>query len=460
MKTRLLYIFIAIICSAGATAQQHLVLSLDYCRTMTDSNSTSVCNAILDVEAAKAQRGEALAEYFPKVSASAFGFYSLNPMIEIGIKDILGESEFTNNLQTIIDKIGPELGINTVYRTMQRGAVASVSLMQPLFAGGRIVAGNRLASLGLEAATLKRDIATRTAHEQVDKDFWQIVALQEKEKTLEALSIMLDTIQRDVTSAYEAGIASNTDLMQVELHRSELEVGRIQLTNGLRLAKMNLLNGMKADYSYIPRPDSDVPYIDSISLDGTLDHLQAPDIYYVDEETIAVTQEETRLLSLAVEAQQLQRRMALGEALPQVAVGANYGYSYMLDKGKWNGAVYAVVQVPISDWGKKARNLQRLDRQIQKAENDQEYLSEQILLQIRQLWLNANASWQQMLVTRQSLDLAQANADQSIAYYRAGMIPLSELLQAQTTLTQANEAYIKQAINYITDLNAYLYRTK
>lgn len=460
MNNKLCHIIIILLLLPVAVNARRVELSVEQCRALADRNNTTVRNAQLDVEAAVAQRGEALAEYFPKVSASVFGFYSLDPMVEIGIKDILGESQFTDRLQSIIDNIAPELGINSVYRTLQRGAVASVSLMQPIFAGGRIVAGNNLARLGVEAAHLKRDIAARSLHEQIDRDFWQVVALQEKERTLASLAVMLDTIHRDVQSAYNAGLASSTDLMQVELKRSELRVGQIQLTNGIRLAKMNLLNGIAMEYSYIDRGSDSIPFIDSIFFNGSLSTLLPPEEYYVPEEQVALSQEETRLLSIGVKAQQLQRRMVLGEALPQLAVGANYGYSYMLENGKWNGAVYAVLQIPISDWGKKARNLQRLDRQIEKAENDQAYLSEQILLQIRQLWLNLTSSWQQMQVTKQNLRLARSTVDQSLAYYRAGMIPLSELLQTQSSLNQANEAYITQALNYSAALNSYLSRVK
>lgn len=454
------YIAVLLLLLSNAALAQRVDLTLDQCRVMSRNNSADVLNADLAVEAAEAQRGEALAEYFPKVSASAFGFYSLYPMVELGLADILGQSQFTDNLQAIIDRLAPELGINTSYSTLQRGGVAMVSLMQPVFAGGRIVAGNKLAKLGVEAAVLKRDMAYRTSDETLDMNFWQVVALQEKQHTIETISAMLDTIYRDVESAHQAGLASNTDLMQVELKKSELRVGQIQLTNGIRLAKMNLLNTIGMNYSYIDRSTDSIPYLDSIFFSGSLANMLPPENYYKTEESIASEQAEMKLLDLSVRAQQLQRRMVLGEALPQIAVGANYGYSYMLEQGKWNGAVYAMVQVPISDWGKKARNMQRLDRNIEMAENDRKYLSEQILLQIRQLWLNLTSSWQQMVVSRQAVDMAKAAADQSMAYYRAGMITVSELLQSQTSLANANEAYINQAIEYTKALNSYLSRVK
>lgn len=452
-------LLLAVAFATNANAQGRVEITINDCRKMANERSAQMRNADLDIEAAKMQREEARAEYFPKVSVAAFGFYALDPMLEIGVQDLFGKTEATAKLQEALDKIAPDLGLNSVYRTLQNGAVAMVSLMQPVFAGGRIVAGNKLSVLGVEAALLQRNIAARTSDEQIDQLYWQVVSLQEKQNTLMQVQSMLDTIARDVRSAYDAGLAANTDLMQVELKQSELRVGQTQLDNGIRLAKMNILNGIGMNYSYIERGDESYPFIDSISFVGNLDGLMSPDEAYVPENEVAARQEEMRLLELSVDAKRLERRMVLGEALPQVAVGANYGYSYMFDKGMWNGAVFAVVQIPLSDWGKNARKMQRFDKQVEKAENDRAYLSEQILLQVRQLWLNLTSSWQQMQVTRQSLTVAEENFAQTQSYYRAGMVALSELLQAQTQLSQARESYIQQSLAYATALNAYRYRT-
>lgn len=453
-----LFIAFTVVVDIGAQ-NGRVEVTVEDCRKMAGEHSVQMRNADLDVEAAQMQREEARAGYFPEVSAYAFGFYALDPMLEIGVKDLFGKTEATEKLQEALDKIVPELGFNSVYRTLQNGAVAMVSFMQPVFAGGRIVAGNRLSLLGVEAAKLQRNIAARTSDEQIDRLYWQVVSLQEKQNTLMQMKSMLDTICRDVRSAYDAGLASNTDLMQVELKQSELSVGQIQLDNGIRIAKMNILNGIGMNYSYIQRDDEAYPFIDSIRFVGNFNEMLSPEDVYISETEVAARQEEMRLLELAVDAKRLERRMVLGEALPQVAVGANYGYSYIFDKGNWNGAVFAVVQIPISDWGKNARKIQRFDIQIEKAENERVYLSEQILLQIRQLWFDLTSSWQQMLVMKQSLVLAESNLDQIFAYYRAGMVSLSELLQAQTQLSQARESYTSQALEYATALNAYRYRT-
>ena len=460
--------YVALICltlfccaqSSFAADTTKIYLTLEQCREMALENNADIKNAELDLQAAKAQRQEALAEYFPTVSANAFGFHALDPMIEIGVKDILGNSTAADNLNYIVEQLAPQLGISPTYTTMQHGYMASVSLIQPVFAGGRIVNGNRLAALGVDAASTKKNIVRRTTTEEVEKNYWQIVSLEEKLSTLGSLSAMLDTLQRDVSSACAAGLATESDLLQVELKRNELKSGRLQIENGIRLAKMNMLNSIGMAYTPYPQDNTDsIPCIDDIVLSDTIGGLNPPMAYYMDEADVAVAQDETRLLDLSVSAKKIERNMVIGEALPEIGIGAPYGYSNFLDRDNLNGAVYVSVKVPISDWGKKARKIQRYDSQIRKAENEKEYLSSQIELQIRQLWFNLETSWQQLQVSRESIATAEASVRKLAAHYRAGLVPLSELLEAQTQLQQCTDNYTDQCIAYRTTLRAYLDRT-
>ncbi len=464
MNSKLKYIIIACITLFAqhslAADTTKVYLSLKQCKEMALENNVHIKNAELDVQAAKAQRQEALAEYFPTVSANAFGFHAIDPMIDIGIKDILGNSAFSNNLQYLIDQLAPHLGIPATYQTMWYGGMATVSLTQPIFAGGRIVNGNKLAVLGVDAAKTKKNIAVRTTTEDIEKNYWQIVSLEEKLATLGELSAMLDTLQRDITSACAAGLATESDLMQVKLKHNELKSGQLQMENGIHLAKMNLLNAIGMAYDPYSRENSgSLPHLDDIELKDSIDGLNPPIAYYKDEISVAASQDETRLLDISVAAKKIEKSMTIGEALPEIGVGASYGYSNFLNKDNMNGAVYVSVKVPISDWGKKARKIQRYDSQIRKAENEKEYLTSQIELQIRQLWLNLETSWQQLQVADESIVTAKATVNKLSAHYRAGLIPLSELLEAQTQLRQCMDNYTDNCIAYRTALQEYLNRT-
>ena len=228
------------------------------------------------------------------------------------------------------------------------------------------------------------------------------------------------------------------ELLQVKLARNELLSGEVQLRNGLRLAKMNLLNSIGMDYTVISaNAGEDRPYIDSVVLEAGQDTPLPPDNYYIDEESIAASMEETRLLELQVEAAGLQKKMALGETLPQVAVGATYGYYDFTGRGDFNGLAFATVQIPISDWGKTSAQLKRLQTQVDKAAAQRDYLQAQLVLSVRQSWVELTSCWDQYQLALDSEAAAEASFGRVRSNYEAGRVTVADLLQSQASLRQA-----------------------
>lgn len=438
MKKTVLAALAALTCIAAPA--QELRLTLEECREMALQNNSSAVGAALDLEAARYQKQEAFAEYFPRVSAMGFGFWAFDPLLEIGVKDIFGNNDFSNNLQGLIDSYAPMYGLPTSYTTLSRGYLAGVSVMQPLFAGGRIVNGNRLAALGVEAAGLQQEVQRRSTSDEIEGYWWQVVSLQEKRELLAGSKEFVDTLFRDVTAAYEAGLVTEDELLQVKLARNELLSNEVQLDNGLKLAKMNLLNSIGQSYTVISANASEErPYIDSIVLADEEGLPGPPEVYYADEESIAASMEETRLLELQVEAAELQKKMALGEALPQLAVGATYGYYDFTGKGDFNGLAFATVQIPISDWGKTGAKMKRLQTQVDKAASQRDYLQSQIILGVRQSWVELNSAWSQYQLALNSEAAAEASFGRVERNYEAGMVTIAELLQSQTSLRQTSD---------------------
>ena len=284
----LAFLVSALICGHKALAQEKTEVSLDQCQEMAMEHNPYILNSQLDILAAQARKREALAEYFPKVSVNALAFYAFDPILEIGLTDIMGDNDFANNLNSLLEGFAAQYGFNTQYSTLKKGMTATVTAMQPVFAGGRIVNGNRLAALGMEAARLKQEIQLRATSEDVEKGYWQVLSLEEKMKTLDQMQGLVDTLYRDVNAAVQAGLATENDLLQVRLKKNELRSGKIRVRNGIRLAKMNLFNSIGLEYNpYSTIRNDSVPYIDDIILSDRLTDLESPDTYYRPEEEVA-----------------------------------------------------------------------------------------------------------------------------------------------------------------------------
>lgn len=439
-------------------------LTLDSCLALARANNKELQRARLDVDKAQAVRDQARTKYFPQVSASAAGYYSLHPLVEVGADD-LGNASVRDLLNTLYGNYGVALGLENTISLFQYGYTAGVTALQPVYMGGKIVAGNRLAEVGVEAAQLQTEVTERDILEQVEESYWLVVGLTEKRATVESVTLLLDTIHRTVEVAVDAGLALRTDLLQVESKQSEIRSKAIQLDNGLRLAQRALWQSMGVSPGLRSAENTPNHYTDSTVLSSVADSLNA--LPEAPGEGFGNSPEH-RLLALQVDAAELQRRMTLADALPSVAVGAHYGYSYLqanilrdgLSSQTGNGAVFVTVSVPLTAWWETGHKLREQRVAVEQARLQQEQMGELLDLRTQQAYdrmqeayaLVAEASLRQESC-RETARLMQVN-------YQAGMATITDLLTAQTALLQAQNDLTDARIAYRVNTRRYTDLTK
>lgn len=444
-KTTILTAALCLLALNGAAQERYI--SLQECIDLSHSNNPDVVNASLDMRAARAQKQEVFTNWFPSVSVTAGGFHALNPLLKVGLEDVLGSTDAANNLRYYAETVAGLSGVNTEWNMLGTGYAAALSVQQPIFAGGRIANGNALAALGVKAAEVKNEMAVRDNDDTVTSKYWTVVSLGEKKKALQQGIDLVASLQKDVEAAVDAGLAKQSDLLQVKLQANELGTTMKKLRSGERLAKMDLFNAIGMEYSVLG--------LDEMKLSDGFDGLQAPENYYQDEESVAASMSESKLLEMSVESKKLEKKIALGEALPQVAVGASMGYGQVIGDPRGNGLVYAMVKIPISDWAKTSRKLQRSQVEIEKAQNDKDYLERQLLLKVNMDWISLQNAWSQMMDSDEAVSLSELLEQQKREEYDAGMCTMTELLKTQSDLQTAKSAYVDSAVEYLNALSAW-----
>ena len=444
-KTEIL-VLAAFLLALNAGAQTRSI-SLKECLDLSHSNNAEVVNAAIDSRIAQAQRQEVLSLWFPTVSASAYGFQAIDPLVKVRLEDVVGNNDAANNLKYFINSAAGLNGLSTEWSFLGHGYIGGLNITQPLFAGGRIANGNALAVLGVKAADIKSDMALRDNEGQVVGKYWAVVSLSEKKKALQQGLDLIHSLEKDVAAACEAGLARESDLLQVRLKAKELESQMIKLKSGERLAKMDLFNFVGMDYKVLD--------LDDMTLSDTFDELLSPDNYHQDEHSKAASLDESRLLEMSVEAKKLEKKMAIGEGLPQIGIGATAGYVRMIGDPRPNGIVYAMVKIPISDWGKTSRKIKRCQYEIDKAENDKEYLDKQLLLKVSKEWMDLQSAWDQKEAAEDAVAISEMIETQKHKEYEAGLCTLSELLQCQTELQSVRSAYFDSLVEYCNALETW-----
>lgn len=444
MKKSLLIGMVIVLCCLSATAQT--VYSLDSCKAMALRGNLTVQNKRLLVESAAEVKKGAFTKYFPSVSAAAGAFWLTRPMIDMDFDLGRLQTNFFSPLSLYIDL--PSIPM----QMMKGGAVGGVTAVQPVFAGLRIIRGNQLAQLGIDAAKVQAEMSEEEVCEQVEYYYWQIVALQEKLKMLSTLDQQLQRISEDVETAVQAGVTTSNDRLKVQLKQQELASGRLRVENGIRTYKAILRQTAQL-------PDSDFEIATDTMLMPDL-----PQEYYVEADAAVGDRKESQLLDMQVRAAELQTQMKIGEYLPQVAVGAAYN-SYYMDVNKDNtttnhfGAVFGTVTVPISGWWEGAHAIRQCRINEQIARNERDHNRQLMTVQMQQNWNELVESYQQLLIAQKSIELSQDNLRMQHDFYEAGTGTLSDLLSAQSMLQQSFDSYSEAFVNFQVKKRAYLKNT-
>lgn len=436
---------------APAMAQDQIVLTLEECRQLALQQNTGVRAAILDETAAQAKKDEIFTNYFPQVNIIGFAFHSMDYMMQMNVNDIFGGSELAGNMQALWDEMWPELGADSrSFNYLHYGQHYGITALQPIYMGGRIVNGNRYASLGIEAANLKRSMAERDVEVEVEQNYFNVTALQEKQKTLEALQSLLDSLGGVSDVALGEGVILKADKMLLETKKMELRSGMAKLKAGLRLYKMNLLNSIGVEYSILD--------LDKYVFPGsTIDEVPSPEEVYVDENQVVASMEERRLLDLQVEAARYEKKLTLGSTLPQIGLGFSYGYNRFMNTnpGNWNGTAFVIAQIPISDWAKNSYKMKQQQVAVEKALDERDHLSEMLILQQRKFYLELTSAWDALELARSQAEYSEYLYNQAKVNFDAGYITVAELLQVYSTLAEAQEAQMDALSDYLTALQVY-----
>jgi outer membrane protein TolC len=199
MNSKKIHLFcVAAVMCVSLHAQQ--TYTLEQCKELALRNNMQAKNAELSIEIAAQQKKEAFTNYFPSVSAMGAGFLFDKALLN---------TEVETGYPAPNDKAQVDM--------MKNGLIGGVVAMQPVFAGGQIVNGNRLAKAGVEISNLQQEMTENEVLLTTERYFWQLVSLKEKMKTIENSETMLNRILSDVKVSVDAGLTTRNDLLRVEL---------------------------------------------------------------------------------------------------------------------------------------------------------------------------------------------------------------------------------------------------
>ena len=430
---QILSIIVCLLCCHSIAAQTYTLQQL---KDSALQNNIAIRHAKHTVDAARQQRKEAFTKFFPNISGTGMWFNANKGMAqtELNLSEQITPELGMALAQTLPAEALAALGNPISVSMMKNGTIAGINAVQPVFAGGQIINGNKLAKVGEDVSRLQLQLSENEVEKQTEQYYWQLVSLQEKMKTIEAVQALLADIYTDVDVAGRAGVAMRNDLLQVQLRQNEVESQKLKVQNGISIVRLLL-----AQYCGLSNDNFAVSVCDGFAVASIPQPLgsAASLVEEQDRQQALLQTAEYQLLNKQVEATKLQRKMEIGKNLPMVGVGAGYNYHNLLDNDRTFGMVFATVSVPISDWWGGSHAIKRKKIAQQQAEEQLADNSELLKIRMQNAWNGVQESYQQLLLAQRGIEQAEENLRLNRDYYKAGTSKMSDLLEAQLLYQQS-----------------------
>lgn len=341
----------------------------------------------------------------------------------------------------------PDMEMSGMEMIMKGTYMAGVMLTQPIYAGGKILTGKKMAEMGENAAAEQLRMAKASVIYDADNAYWTYVAVLQKQEMMDVLAAQLDTLFSQIGVASSAGMATDADLLTVKAKRSEVEYQVRKVANGVALCKMALCRVVGVPFdTEIAVEDVAVP--EEFTRMGT-DNVSVSD------------RPEMKLLETSLEISRMQVRMTRGDYLPTLALVGGYcpfgniKMKTMVDAGGGNyvpytqkigqdmGVAMLSLSIPIFKWGQGYNKVRKAKIDVDNAALDMQKNGRLMELQANQAAFNLSDSYNLIEAARDGKAQADENLRVTENRYHASMCPLSDYLDAQFQWQQARSNLIE-----------------
>ncbi len=413
---------LALLHASGVAAQQTLRLTQAECRRMALANSEKMQQSDNVLSQAELDCQIAKASFLPILDGSAMSLYGTPDM---------------------------EMSESTTLRL--RGTyMAGIDLTLPLYTGGQLLAGRRLAEIGKEAAAERQRMTRMDVLAEADNAYWTYIAVCQKVKMMQSYRRQMDTLYQQTRVAVEAGMATDNDLLRIEARRTDIHYQLQKTESGADLCRLSLCQVIGADF-------------------GT--QLEAADTLIITTAPLSLQADirarpELNLLMRQVSANKEQIKMARSAMLPTVALTGNYMYYGNLKlngmandgSGTWipfsqeykDGYWMAMltVKVPLFHWGVNHKKVRKARLDLRNAELELQRNARLMSVEVQQTICNVQDGYRMIDTAEKGMRQAEENLRVMRNRYAEQMVPLTDLLDAQSQWQQAYSNLVEAQTQY------------
>ena len=455
----------------SVTGAQRL-LSLDSCRAMALRNNKQMSVAKMKLDVNANLRKSARTQYLPKVNAVGGYMWMSREMsilnddqkealsnmgtgaatkLQNALEPVTSElpaaaqAKMAGDLEAfggVLNQVGAGIvdGFRTDTRNMFGGAV---TVTQPVFMGGAIVAANKIADINEQMAANSLEMKRQNTLYNIDQVYWQVVSLRHKQTLAESYVELVKKLKGDVQKMIDQGVATKGDGLSVGVRVNEAEMALTQVQDGLALSKMLLcqLIGLDEDEAItLADEESEELKVKSEEFAAAV-----PDAAFANRP-------ELKVLQNTVDISKQTTNVLKAGNLPTVLLTGGYmvsnpntfnGFEKKFG-GVWNAGV--VVRVPIWNWGDVKYKVRASKVATAMAKMEMDDAREMIELQVNQSNFKVNEAQKKLEMANANVANADENLRMANLGFKEGTVSVATVMEAQTAWQQAQSKKIDAEI--------------
>jgi outer membrane protein TolC len=319
-----------------------------------------------------------------------------------------------------------------------------LSLKQPLFTGFQLESSKDIADYSSQAAEHDYAADRVTLTYNIKSAYWQVFKATEVKKVVDDNVEQIQAHLKDVQNFFDQGMVTNNEVLKVQVQLSDAQLRQIDAENNVRLAKMALNNLIG------------LPLMTDIDITSSPENQQKQFDRFDDLIKKATeNRSEVKAMESRVSAGQSGVTLAKSGWYPQIYLTGDYYYDRpnqrlvpTQDKFYDTWDVGVALSMPLWNWRTAEFRTTEAETQVAALQDALGQLKDGISLEVAQNYLNFAQAKQRISVAEQTVKQAEENNRVTNDEYKQGLVPNTDVIDAETALLQSKMNYTQTLVDY------------
>ncbi len=316
----------------------------------------------------------------------------------------------------------------------------SFKVTQPVFTGWKIETAYQVAKESFEKTKIDYETEIQNLVLDVKKAYFNVLKAQRLLETSLKYRESLQNHLKDARKMFEMGLVTKLDILKTEVALKDAETKITESENFLNLARsnFNFVLNRPLDYNFI--------------IQDILEQQEVENDYQWWLTTAMKQRSEIKSFEKVLLIYDKNIKIEKSNLYPQVYFFFNYNIERgtQTSRNDWNDNWNTGISLSydIWNWGETQKKIKKAEKSKQEIEKQFELVKNSIEIEVKNAYLNFLSTKKKIEQAKKQIESAKENLRVARLLYNEGMATTTDVIDATTTLIQANNSFFNYLYEY------------